>query len=197
MAFCTKCGAQIDDNAVFCPTCGASAGAAPAGEQTTYGAPAGGPAYGAPPQGNAQYQAPPQQGYQQQGYQPDFSNPQVDAQTNKVFGILAYLGILVLVTLLAAPKNSKFARFHGNQGLVLLIGEVGAYIVIAIILAILGAIASATYSWGLFTVVGILSTILYLVISICALVFLIIGIINAAGGNCKPLPLIGKIKILK
>ena len=36
------------------------------------------------------------------------SEPKSDAEENKVFAILAYIGILVLVPILAAP-NSKFA----------------------------------------------------------------------------------------
>ena len=48
-----------------------------------------------------------------------------DAEQNKVFGILAYLGILCLIPLLAA-KDSRFARYHANQGLVLFLGAIGA-----------------------------------------------------------------------
>src|SRR3954470_1008619 len=54
-----------------------------------------------------------------------------DIEQNKVYAILAYLGPLFLVPLLAAP-NSKFARYHANQGLVLflatVIGVVGSFI---------------------------------------------------------------------
>lgn len=38
-----------------------------------------------------------------------------DIQNNKVMAILAYFGILVLIPIFAA-KESKFARFHANQG---------------------------------------------------------------------------------
>ena len=41
-----------------------------------------------------------------------------DVQSNKVMAILAYFGILFLIPLLAA-KESPFARYHTNQGLVL------------------------------------------------------------------------------
>ena len=41
-----------------------------------------------------------------------------DIQNNKIMAILSYFGILVLVPILAA-KESKFARFHANQGLIL------------------------------------------------------------------------------
>ena len=37
-----------------------------------------------------------------------------DVQTNKVFAILAYIGILVLIPIFAAPK-SKFARFQAQS----------------------------------------------------------------------------------
>jgi uncharacterized membrane protein len=45
-----------------------------------------------------------------------------DADENKLWGVLAYLGILVLIPLLA-KKDSKFAQFHAKQGLVMLIAE--------------------------------------------------------------------------
>ena len=109
-----------------------------------------------------------------------------DIEQNKVMGILAYLSWLVLIPIFAAPK-SKFARFHANQGLVLAITEVAWWIVQGILSAILYAI-----SWRL----GFISTILSLV-NIVFLVLLIIGIMNAANGRAKELPIIGKFKILK
>lgn len=41
-----------------------------------------------------------------------------DIQENRGWGILSYLGFLVLIPIFAA-RNSYFARFHANQGLVL------------------------------------------------------------------------------
>ena len=43
-----------------------------------------------------------------------------DIEQNKVMAVLAYIGPLVLVPILAA-KDSKFAKFHANQGLTLFI----------------------------------------------------------------------------
>jgi len=94
----------------------------------------------------------------------------------------------VLVPLLAA-KESPFARYHTNQGLALAIVEIAWWI----LSAILTAIAGASYSLGLIAIVGVISWIL----GIIFLVFSIIGIVNAAKGEMKPLPLIGGIKILK
>lgn len=99
-----------------------------------------------------------------------------DVEKNKVMGILAYLGILVLVPLLSA-KDSPFAQYHANQGLVLLIAGV-----------IVGA-ASAFPIIGWFIVAPIGSILLF--------ILAIMGIINAANGEMKPLPLIGQYTILK
>ena len=48
------------------------------------------------------------------------SYSQQDIDQNKIMGILSYFGILVLIPIFAA-KESPFARFHANQGLVLLV----------------------------------------------------------------------------
>jgi uncharacterized membrane protein len=156
-----------------------------------------------PPQPQGQYQqpqgqyAPPAQGqygqapgqYPQPGYP---AAPQSDVQQNKVYAVLAYIGILVLIPIFAA-KGSRFARYHANQGLVLCIGEVAWLIITRVILAIVGAGVTTLSGLGLY---GILSLLLSLV-NLVFLVFAIIGIINAAQGQEKPLPLIGSIQILK
>ncbi len=102
-----------------------------------------------------------------------------DISNNKVMAILAYFGILVLVPLFAA-KESPFARFHANQGLVLFVASIVCYIVAAVL--------SSISSW-----LGLIGTILYIVIGVLA----IIGIINAATGKAKQLPLIGGIQLIK
>jgi len=91
---------------------------------------------------------------------------QKDIQENKIFAVLAYLGILVLVPLLA-KKESKFAMFHAKQGLVLLIGWV--------------------ISWILsFVFIGF-------ILDVIMIVFSIWGIVNAASGKYAKLPLIGDL----
>lgn len=118
---------------------------------------------------------------------------QSDAEQNKLMGILAYLGFLCLVPLFAA-KDSKFARFHANQGLILFIAEAAYGIVVAILSGILWSLVWS--NWGLYGIVsaitGVLG-ILWVVFGVLA----IIGITNAAAGKEKPLPIIGKITLLK
>jgi hypothetical protein len=112
---------------------------------------------------------------------PAAANPtQADIEQNKVFAVLAYLGILFLVPLLAAP-NSRYARYHTNQGIVLfisfLIGYFGSWVA-----------AFLTFGLGFFLPVAVLVT---------GFIFAVLGIVNAASGVCKPLPLIGHFELMK
>ncbi len=109
-----------------------------------------------------------------------------DIEQNKVMAILAYLGILVLVPIFGASQ-SKFARFHANQGLLLCIASIAFYVVYIIFVNILMAI-----SWKLMFIATLFS-----LLGIVFLVLAIIGIINAANGKAKELPVIGKYRILK
>lgn len=105
-----------------------------------------------------------------------------DIQNNKFMGILAYFSLLVLIPLFGA-KESKFARFHCNQGIVLAIAELVSSILLGRLARLHG--------------VGFIFGILEAVIDIACAVFAIMGIINAAKGEAKELPVIGKFRILK
>lgn len=109
-----------------------------------------------------------------------------DIEKNKIFAILAYLGILFLVPLLAAPQ-SKFARYHTNQGIILCIASIIVGIAALIVTFILSFIPF----------VGCIGVILVPAVGIGSLVLTVLGIINAANGQCKPLPLIGQYTLLK
>ena len=110
-----------------------------------------------------------------------------DIELNKIMAILAYIGILVLIPIFAA-KESKFARFHANQGLVLFIASVVYGIATSIVTGIFRA-----FSWQLATAMQSLFSLGSLVF----LVLMILGIINAASGTAKELPITGKYTILK
>ena len=99
-----------------------------------------------------------------------------DRQDNKLMAVIAYLGILFIVPLLAA-KNSRFAMYHANQGIILSIVTFGLYIIGSIIPIIgwLLILPLATLFW---------------------FIWAIIGIINAANEREKSLPLIGGFNIL-
>jgi len=106
--------------------------------------------------------------------------------TEKLFAVLSYFGILVLIPAFSSRK-SGFVRFHANQGLVLLLAETAAWIVGAMIHAVL-----LTVSWRLFLVAS-----LWNLIWIPLTVLSVMGIVNALKGLRKKLPLIGKFNLLK
>lgn len=106
---------------------------------------------------------------------------QKDIDDNRVMSVLAYLSWLVLIPLLAA-KQSPFARFHTNQGLVLALAE----IVVVIALSILQA----------FPLIGWVFKAIRYLFEIACVVMSGIGIINAINGRAKELPLVGSFHIL-
>lgn len=104
-----------------------------------------------------------------------------DIRQNKAMAILAYISWLVLIPLFLA-KNSKFARFHCNQGLILAIVEIICWVV----LGILGGLP--LIGWIFRLVNGILGIVF--------LLLAILGIVNVVNGRAKELPVIGSFKIL-
>jgi len=126
---------------------------------------------GGPPPGN---HPPPAPG--------DVISGPADIENNKVFALLAYIGILFLVPLLAAPR-SQFARYHANQGLVLFLAS----------LILLPALAVCM----IIPFVGCLVFPLLFLAGLGSLALMILGIVHAASGQYQPLPLIGHIELLK
>ncbi|MCX6763693.1 MAG: DUF4870 domain-containing protein [Candidatus Moranbacteria bacterium] len=104
-----------------------------------------------------------------------------DAEKNKAMAIVGYIiPILFFIPLVnESSKNSPFAKFHANQQLNFLIFTVVGYIVSTILM---------------FVIIGIF---LWVIVVIMSIVFLIMGIINAANGTMKKLPIIGGFQIIK
>ncbi len=146
-----------------------------------------------------QQPAPQQSAYQQPGpqsqvppIQPGYQQPVQaaapnQAQMKKGMAVLAYFGILLLIPLLAA-KQDPFARYHTNQGLVLFLASVICSVLSNVLTTLLIDISS--------TAVLIISGV-FGILALVWFVFSIIGIVHAAKGQTKPLPLIGGIKLLK
>ena len=116
-----------------------------------------------------------------------FTPDAADVEQNKVFGILSYLPPLLFLVPLLAARQSKFAMYHCNQGLVLTLVAIAVSIANMILDVVLVHIPFL--GWFLMLV-------LYWGITIGILVLVVMGIINAVNGVCKPLPLIGDRFIL-
>ena len=156
MAICKKCNQAVEEGIKFCPACGSpmeeapAETAAPAKEQPVKEKIKGGSDY------TDRFEA-------------------ADIAANKTMALLAY--IIFFIPLLAA-KDSAYAKFHANQGLVLLLA--------GIIVSIAGSIIPIL-GWFLILPIG----------GIFIAVFGIMGMINAWKGFAKEMPVIGKFRIIK
>lgn len=114
----------------------------------------------------------------------EISMEEEDINANKVYGILSYIGFLFIIPLLAA-KESRFAKFHANQGLVVFLAQMIINLASTIVCALLSAIH-----------LGTMAAVLAPLVSLVSLALSVIGIINAAQGKAKEIPVIGKFHIL-
>lgn len=203
MAFCGKCGQKVEEGVKFCPACGTPL-------QTNVAQPTHETVQNPEPR-------PAPQTVQTEGQEAtakataaadalgnklgnlnnttdstaDFDK--ADIEQNKVMAILSYFGILVFIPIFAA-KDSKFARYHANQGLALFIALFGWWIVDYILTMLLRSLLWRGLGlWEIYSLCGTVLNLVYIVFTVLA----VIGIINALNGKAKELPVIGKYKILK
>ncbi len=158
--FCKNCGASIEENAKFCNECGTPTEAR-----------------------ETQNQAPVNDTIE--NFKDAVKNTEdvsgafdpADIQANKTMAALSY--IIFFLPLLASP-DSKFGRFHSNQGLLLLLISVAWGIVGSILMWI-------PFIGWLVSFVGWIAIV----------IIAIMAIVNTAGGKAKRLPFIGKVEIIK
>ena len=176
MPYCVRCGTKNDDSANFCSNCGQALAKAETEGQEKESKSTPGPDF--------------RENFKRFADTKDTTDDfdKQDIEHNQLMAILAYLGILVVVPI-AAAKNSKFASFHANQGLILLITE---FILFA---------GSSLYSGFLGLLkFGFLSVMYHFTVwplSLAMLALAIYGIYNAASGKARELPLIGRFRLLK
>ena len=180
--FCPNCGKALADEAKFCDACGASvdgtAKAAGAGAQTT---------------GKAEEKV-------KEFAKVEDSTAEFDADDiakNKGLSLFSYLGILLLIPLFAA-KDSKFARFHINQGLTLFLAGSAVQVVQNILNAVINGVRYSLpgmvfYEIG--TALHWIVTILFVIVGLALAVLAIIGIVNACSGKAKTLPVLGNLHL--
>lgn len=179
MTYCVKCGAQVTEGTTICPQCGAVIPDAferkegqqdYSGQSYTYG------------QSSTYEQSYTYDQNQTFDYDPEYF-PQDEVKRNKGMGVLSYLGILVLIPILAGDKTSEYVKQHVNQGFVLFI--------INAVLEFAERIFEHVVLIG-----GILSWAANIV-DFALFIIMIMGIVSAAKGTRKPMPVIGNIRIFK
>lgn len=168
MKYCIKCGEKVNDDAQFCPGCGAKIPEGTEEKKQSY---------------DGQQE---QYTYQSAGG-PEYFRPE-NVRQNKAMGVLSYIGILVLIPLLAGNKQSEYVRFHLNQGAVLFI--ISAIVNILDEHGFFGISLFHLIDFGIFgLVLDLLNLILF--------IMMIIGIVSACRGTKVELPVIGQIRLVK
>ena len=105
--------------------------------------------------------------------------PQEEIDSGKTMAILAYIPVamvgLIVSIISVSQKNNAFALYHAKQALTVYI------------CALAGALVLLPLC---FICIGVP---LIIAVQVCGLVLCILGIVNASGGQCKPLPLIAPL----
>lgn len=106
-----------------------------------------------------------------------------DIEQNKALAIVCYIPLLFFVPLLAGG-NSKYAKFHANQGLILTIFSFAA--------SVINSIIDFVIDW-IPIIGGIISGAVTAVLGIAVIAGIVFGIVNASQGKAKKLPVIGEL----
>ena len=177
MAFCTQCGAKVEDGSKFCTACGA-------------------PVEGGTPMAQAadssQKQEKGKDGNSKSfekfiAYTDTTANYRAeDISANRYVSILAYLHILVLIPLVAM-KESPFTQYHAKVGLNLLLLHLAAEVAGSIVGSIVGWIP--VIGWLVSLAFGLLNLVLW-----CINIF---GIVSAVQGKARELTILESFKIIK
>jgi uncharacterized membrane protein len=102
----------------------------------------------------------------------------------KLYAILGYIlpFLFFLPLVIDSLKGNAFARFHANQQLILLILWIAVQFVLGNVL---------------YMVLGMGAYALMPILNLAILVLAIMGIVHAAQGQTKELPIVGQFKLLK
>ena len=196
---CYNCGNEISTEGANCPFCGAPLNTA-SGQPNPGPYQQAGPQQGQPvqpgPQPNFQQGQPGQGGFGGQpgfggqgGYggqpgfggqpgQPGQSGGSMDPKTASIIVYITWIGLLIAI--LSADKNEPFFKHHLNNALVILIAS-----------TVVGLIGAPL------CFIPIIGGLVVFAAEIFLFVCMIMGIVNAINGECKPLPIIGDIHLIK
>lgn len=108
-----------------------------------------------------------------------------DIEQNKLMAVLSYFSLLVILPIFLA-KESKYARFHANQGLILMIVTMGWQFASSML-----TVAFSRFWWQMRFVLPFTG-----IVYILLLVLFVMGVANALSGKAKELPVIGKFRII-
>lgn len=103
---------------------------------------------------------------------------QEDIDANKSMGIVAYF-IFFIPLLVESSKNSPYAKFHVNQGLLIVLAAIAVNVI------------------GTLTTIILIGFLILPLGGIAVFILWVIGLMNAINGVAKPLPFIGQFTLIK
>ena len=114
---------------------------------------------------------------------------EADIGNHRAMAILAYIPILVVVPLVFG-QQSRFVRYHTNQGFLLFILEVLRWGVMSVLYTGLPLLFQSHPMLSLFGFINGVISFLFLALAI-------VGILHVISGNCEELPGIGKYRVIQ
>ncbi len=120
----------------------------------------------------------------------------IEVKDTKIFNVLSYLGILWIIGMLSDHKNDKDVKFHIGQGMLVTILYVAVGVINNLIIANV-FVTRVTYWYYTYKTTSGLGYFLMWLLWLVPGVLSVIGIINAAKGETKELPVIGKYAFYK
>jgi uncharacterized membrane protein len=115
------------------------------------------------------------------GEKPTFIPDPNDVNENKYLCILSYISILFIIPLILKP-NSRYVKYHSNQGLILFIFEIAVGLVTSVLSFVFGIIYLGFIAW----------TVKF-ALHVVTLLLMIYGILSTCSGYIRPLPVIGDL----
>jgi len=113
---------------------------------------------------------------------------QEDLKGKKLTAAFAYLSWFVVIPIMYASE-SKFIRYHANQGLTIAIAET---------IGILATVIVSKVLWSVSVKLSLLvEVMMYAAIAGAFGVLILLGLLNVALGKKRPLPTFGKVNLLK
>ena len=122
-----------------------------------------------------------------------------DIETHKGVAILGYIPPRFVVPLMVAPQ-SKFARYHANQGLLVFISAAAVLLSCIVLQVSWDVLFPIVDRFGLGILYFFASCFVHLgqiVLILLVIALSVMGIIHAANGETKPLPLLGRYILIK
>ncbi len=114
---------------------------------------------------------------------------EADVGNHRAMAILAYIPILVVVPLIFG-QQSRFVRYHTNQGFLLFILEVLRWGVMSVLYTGLPLLFQSHPMLSLFGFINGVISFLFLALAI-------VGVLHVISGNCEELPGIGKYRVIE